>query len=317
MRRWIDSAAGPPPRGDRGATLLYGLAQPLLGLAMLRRHPELLRPTLLPVGLVAVLCILVAVTEADSAGDAVLRFYAALAGAASAPPFVFANTYARVAARAHERLGLGPAEPRRTRIWSRLSQFVRFFLVVAVPIAPILWLLGAIPLAGAAIALAVSALWTLHWMVVEAFDGARVAGAPGTAPPAWPWFLAWAGRPGFARVPGLVRAPFAWSARRVRKLARPWQEETALAAANPILTVGFGLAVAGLLAVPIVNLLLRPAMLVGSVHVVGRVRARAPGRADCADGDQRSDRNAARSSAENSSGCSQAAKCPPLSTSRK
>jgi hypothetical protein len=276
MRRWIDSAAGPPPRGGRVATLLYGLGQPLLGLDMLRRHPELLRPTLVPIGLVAVFCILVAVSEARGLGDMVLRFYITLAGAASAPPFVFANTYARVAARAHERLGLGPAEPRRTRLWSRLSQFVRFALVVAVPIAPVLWLLGAVPLAGAAAAVAVSALWTLHWMVVESFDGARVAGAPGAIPPEWPWFLAWAGRPGFAELPGPLRAPPAWAARRVRSLARPWGEETALAAANPILTIGFGLAVAGLLAVPIVNLLLRPALLIGSVHVVGRVRPARP-----------------------------------------
>ncbi|HTE56835.1 MAG TPA: hypothetical protein VK698_38540 [Kofleriaceae bacterium] len=278
MRRWIEAAAGPPPPAvDRFATFTYGLAQPLLGLRMLRRHPELLRPALLPVVLVTIFCALSAVGGPHpTVGGMVVRFYAALAGAASAPPFLFADRYARVAARAHERLGLGPAEPRLTRFMPRLRQLLRFALVIALPIAPVLWIVGAVPFAGAAAAYVVSAAWTLHWIVVEALDGARVAGAPGAAPPEWPWFLAWAGRPGFADLPGLVRRPLGWAARRVRALTRPWHEEAALAAANPILSTGFGLAVAGLLAVPVVNLLLRPAVLIGGVHLLARVRAAAP-----------------------------------------
>src|SRR5688572_19880673 len=114
MRRWIEMAAGPPPpRDDRAATFAYGLVQPLLGLWMLRRHPDRLRPTRFPVALVALFCVLSAVSDRDpTVGGTVLRFYAALAGVSSVPAFLFANTYARVAARAHERLGLGPAEPR-------------------------------------------------------------------------------------------------------------------------------------------------------------------------------------------------------------
>src|SRR5688572_14261571 len=98
MRRWIDAAAGPPPpREDRRATFAYGLAQPLLGLSMLRRHPDLLRPTLLPVALVTAFCVMAAAAGSDATvGGTLLPFYAALAGVASAPPFLFANTYARV-----------------------------------------------------------------------------------------------------------------------------------------------------------------------------------------------------------------------------
>jgi hypothetical protein len=275
MRRWIEVAAGPPPLPEqRVATFMWGLAQPLLGLQMLRRHPDLLRPAILPVVLVAGFCVLSAFGGHEtSVGGVVFRFYAALAGAASAPPFLFANTYARVAARAHERLGLGPAAPHRTRFWSRVWQLVRFALVIAVPIAPVLGIVGAVPLFGAAVAFALSALWTLHWIVVEALDGARVAGEPGDTPPEWPWFVAWAGRPGFARIPAPVRWPLGWSARRVRALTRPWHEEAALVAQHPVLSAGFGLTVAGLLAVPIVNLLVRPALLVGGVHVLARVRA--------------------------------------------
>lgn len=274
------AAGPPPPRDDRAATFAYGLVQPLLGLSMLRRHPELLRPTLLPVALIALFCVLSAVSYKDlTVGGTALRFYAALAGVISVPPFLFANTYARVAARAHERLGFGPAEPRLTRLMHRLRHLIRFALVVGLPIAPILWIVGAVPLAGAAAAFLASAAWTLHWVVVEALDGARVQGAPGPPPPEWPWFLAWAGQPDFARLPGAVRGPFAWVARSIRALTRPWHEEAAFVAANPIASVGFGLAVAGLLAVPIVNLLLRPAVLVGGVHFLARTRAAAGGAA--------------------------------------
>ncbi len=274
MRRWIDAAAGPPPpRHDRGATFAYGLAQPLLGLRTLRRHPDLLRPMLLPLGLVVAFCVLSATAGSDSSpASMLLTFYAALAGAATAPPFLFANTYSRVAARAHERLGLGPAVPHRSGLVFRLRQLIRFMVVIAVPIAPILWIVGAVPFTGAAAAFAVGAVWTLHWIVVEALDGARVAGAPGATPPEWPWFLAWVARPGFAHLPAPVRRPAAWLARRVRGLTRPWHEEVALVAAHPILSAGFGVAVAVLLAMPVVNLLVRPAVLVGSVHVLGRVR---------------------------------------------
>jgi hypothetical protein len=234
-----------------------------------------LRPVLLPLGLVTLFCVLVAVGGGpqDTPADMMLRFYGALAGAASAPPLLFGNAYARFAARAHERLGLGPAQPRLSRFRSRLWQLVRFALVVAVPIAPVLWTLGAVPFAGAAAAFLVGSAWTLHWVVVEALDGARVAGAPGAIPPAWPWFLVWAGRPGFADLPRAVRRPAAWTARRVRALTRPWHEEAALVAARPITSAGFGLAAAGLLAVPGLNLLFRPAVLVASVHLAARLRA--------------------------------------------
>lgn len=274
MRRWIDASAGsPPPRGDHAATFAYGLAQPLLGLRMLHRHPDLLRPMLLPLVLVAAFCTLATFDSDGSPTEIVLRFYGALVAATSAPPFLFANTYSRVAARAHEHLGLGPAAPHRSRFVTRLRHLIRFALVVALPIAPVVWIVGATPVGGAVAAFAVSAAWTLHWIVVEALDSARVAGAPGGTPPEWPWFLAWAGQPGFARLPVFLRGPLAWLARRVRKLTRPWHEEAALVAAHPVLSTGFGVAVAALLAVPGVNLLLRPAVLVGSVHVLGRVRA--------------------------------------------
>ena len=58
------------------------------------------------------------------------------------------------------------------------------------------------------------------------------------------------------------------------RLSRPWVEEVALVARHPSLAVGFGLATAALLAVPVANLLLRPAILVGAVHLRAQLARR-------------------------------------------
>lgn len=277
MRAALDRAEGPPPARSGAALLAWGLAQPLLGLRLIGRHPGLLRSLILPIAVVLLIAGLSATGQGVDGSPArmALRFYLAVAGLASVPSFLFANRYARLAARAHELLGHGPAEPRILGLVRRVRQIIRFALVVAVPIAPVLWIVGAVPLLGAAVGFAVGAAWTLHWVVVEALDNARVAGAPGATPPEWPWFLAWAGRPDFSPPHGLWRRPLAWAARHVRALTSPWHEEAALVAANPAASIGFGLAVAGLLAVPIVNLLFRPAVIVGSVRFMAALRARA------------------------------------------
>jgi uncharacterized protein involved in cysteine biosynthesis len=279
VRAFLEAAEGPPPARSGAALLAWGLAQPILGLRLIGRHPGLLRPLILPIAIVLLIAGLSATGQGADGSPAriALRFNLALAGLASVPSFLFANRYARLAARAHELLGHGPAEPRFLSLVRRVRQIIRFALVVALPIAPVLWIVGAVPLLGAAVGFAIGAPWTLHWVVVEALDNARIAGAPGATPPEWPWFLAWAGRPAFAPPRGLWRRPLAWAARRVRALTAPWHEEAALVAAHPLASIGFGLAVAGLLAVPIVNLLFRPAAIVGSVRFLAAVRARTAG----------------------------------------
>lgn len=276
MRAVLEAAKGPPPARGGAGLFTSGLAQPLLGVRLIRRRPELLRPLLLPIGLVIAIAALSAVGGGPDRTPAriAIAFYLTATALASAPSFLFANRYARLAASAHALLGHGPAEPRLTRLVWRVRQIIRFALVIAVPIAPVIWLVGAVPLLGAAVGFVLSAAWTLHWVVVEALDNARVAGAPGAAPPEWPWFLAWAGRPAFSPPRGLWRRPLLWAARRVRALTAPWHEEAALVAANPVASLGFGLAVAGLLAVPILNLALRPAVIVGSVRFLAALRVR-------------------------------------------
>lgn len=269
--------AAPPARDvDR---FWYGVAQPLLGLRTLWTTPALRARALPPVLVVLVLAGVIAVGEEGLTPERVLlRYTAVVAGLASMPAVLFANTYARLAAESAAHLGFGAPAPLLTSIVGRLWQMLRSALLIALGIAPLVAVARVAPLVGDLLVVAVSAAWTLHWIVVEALDGARVV-APGEATPAAaaalppPWFVAWTTAAIWDHVP-VVRRAVRWFGRVVGKLARPWLEEVALVTRHPALALGFGVATAALLAVPVANLLLRPAILVGAVHVRGQLAAR-------------------------------------------
>jgi hypothetical protein len=263
--------AAPPARDvDR---FWYGVAQPLLGLRTLWRTPALRRRALGPVLAVLVVAGLVAVGEEGVTPDRVLwRFTAAVAGLASMPAVLFANTYARLAADATAGFGFGTPAPLLSSLVGRLGQMLRSAVLIALGVAPLVAVVRVAPLVGDLAVLAVSAAWTLHWIVVEALDGARVAAPPEPAPPA-PWFVAWTSSTAWDHVPVVCRL-VRWFGRVITRLARPWLEEVALVARHPALALGFGAATAALLAVPVANLLLRPAILVGAVHLRGQLAAR-------------------------------------------
>jgi hypothetical protein len=118
-------------------------------------------------------------------------------------------------------------------------------------------------------------LWSLHWIVVDAFDGARVlrpgqtlaqAEADDARPPE-PWFVR-----AIWRIEGQK-----WRAKRrgfggfCDRYSSGWREEIAILSAHPALAVGFGLATAALLAIPGVNILFRPIVTVGAAHLLGQL----------------------------------------------
>jgi uncharacterized protein involved in cysteine biosynthesis len=51
----------------------------------------------------------------------------------------------------------------------------------------------------------------------------------------------------------------------------PWREEIALVEQHPALMIGFALSTAIILAVPILNLVFRPIVIVGATHVLGQL----------------------------------------------
>jgi hypothetical protein len=266
-----EPAAPPATDVDR---FWYGLAQPFLGLRTLWRTPSLRRRALVPA---AVVLVIAAISVGPwnfvvAPGKAFTRYYATVAGLASLPALLFAGTYAQLAAEAHAVLGLGERAPLTSSFAARLKQLVQGAILVALGVLPFLVLLRLLPIFGHTLALGLSSAWTLHWIVIEALDGARVAD-PHPGEPSPPWFVAWTEAVHVQEMPAvgrLVRRFGAW----VTRLSQPWHDEIALARRHPALAVGFALATAALLAIPVANLLLRPAILVGAVHLRGRLAQR-------------------------------------------
>ena len=266
----------PPPDAafDR---VVYGLCQPVVGARTLLAHRELLRAALLPVVPVAAFCAVVAVLGHPS--RYVHRFYTTFAVLAPLPSIVFANHYARLAARARTVLGFGPVEPCIESLRRNIGRAVKQAILIAIALAPISGLLDVVPGVGWLLVQVVAAVWALHWVVVEAFDSARVLRPGETLADLdaaaqrvrLPWFVRGLYHAA-DRVPfgdGLVRK----FARLCDRLSLPWREEVALVEDHPALMLGFALSTAAVLAVPILNLAFRPIVIVGASHVLGQLEA--------------------------------------------
>jgi hypothetical protein len=269
-----------PPRPPPAATfdqVVYGLNQPLLGARMLATHRNLLEMAMVPVAVVAAAC---AVAALLGDGDSFLRrFYTTFAVLAPLPSIVFASHYARLAARARHAFGFSRVEPCIEPLRRSLGRAVKQAILIAIALAPVTALLQLVPGLGWLVVKVVAAAWALHWVVVDAFDSARVlrpgqtladldAAALRVAPP---WFVRWLFRAA-DQVPiggRLVRR----FARLCDRLSLPWREEIALVEEHPALMLGFALSTAVTLAVPVLNLVFRPIVIIGASHVLGQLEA--------------------------------------------
>ncbi|HEX3476303.1 MAG TPA: hypothetical protein VHT91_14860 [Kofleriaceae bacterium] len=270
----------PPPDAavDR---VVYGLCQPVVGARTLLVHRELLRAALVPVGVLAAFCAVVAV--AGHSTRHVHRFYTTFAVLAPLPSIVFADHYARLAARARVVLGFGPVEPCIEPLRRNIGRAVKQAILIAIALAPISGLLDLVPGVGWLLVQLVAAVWALHWVVVEAFDSARVLRPGETLADLdaaaqrvrLPWFVRGlyhaADRVPFGE--GLVRR----FARLCDRLSLPWREEVALVEDHPALMLGFALSTAAVLALPVLNLAFRPIVIVGASHVLGQLEAAGAG----------------------------------------
>jgi uncharacterized protein involved in cysteine biosynthesis len=278
-------AAIPRAPTDR---VLYGLAQPLVGARVLLRNRGLLRAAAVPVGLVAAVCAVAALVTVgtDDAVRFLAYFYGAFAALAPVPSVLLARQYARFAARARRVLGFSPADACLEPLSRSLSRAVKQVVLIALALAPAVALLGSIPGVGPHLVKLAAAVWMLHWIFVDAFDAARFL-RPGQTLAELdahaltlraPWFVRGLERLG-ARLPigGRLVGRFA---RLCDWLSRPWREEIALVEDHRSLTLGFSLSTAALLALPVLNLLFRPIVIVGAAHVLGRLEELEPETAD-------------------------------------
>jgi hypothetical protein len=263
-----------PPREQAPDRVVYGLAQPILGLRLLVSDPELLREALVPAVWLGAFCAVVAALSPDGAGfwGWVKSFYKTFAVLAPVPSVVFAKHYARLAAMVRWRLGFGACGPREYPMVVSLKRAVQQAIVVAIGVIPFAVL-------GIFISKAVILVWGVHWVVVDAFDDARVllpgetirsAEAIDRQAPA-PWFVRWFLHAA-DRLP-LIGGPLRAFARLCDRLSLPWRGEIALMEANPLVSLGFALSTATLLAAPVLNLLFRPIILVASSHLLGHLEA--------------------------------------------
>jgi hypothetical protein len=275
-----------PPVGETEQAL-YGFAQPILGVRVLLNDPELLREALYPAGLLAAACAIYATLGSETHGAVTwfTSFYKAFAALAPLPSFFFANHYARLAAMIRWRMGFGACGPREMP-WRLLAgRMLRQALIVAIGVAPLLLLTRLLPAIGDVLSAVVLGVWSLHWVVADAFDDAQVC-LPGeslkqslqrdrNAPE--PWFVRLLNRAA-ARLPKILGGPLRLFARICDRLALDSRGEIATMESNRSLSVGFGLSTAALLATPVLNLLFRPIIIAGSSHLLGHLeKDAAPG----------------------------------------
>jgi len=269
------------PPVDRTEQAFYGFAQPILGARALLKDPELLKEALYPAGLLAAACALYASVGGPAGagwGSWFQHFYKAFAALAPLPSFFFANHYARLAAMIRWRMGLGACGPREMPWGLLLGRMIRQALIVAIGIAPLVLLTRLLPAIGDVLSGIIVAIWSLHWVVADAFDDAQVC-LPGetlkesiqrdrNAPE--PWFVRIL-RQVAARLPGILGGPLRLFARLCDKLALDSRGEIAHMESNRAMSVGFSLSTAALLATPVLNLLFRPIIIAGSSHLLAQL----------------------------------------------
>jgi len=291
LRVYSRDLAGPPSAGQPLERVIYGMAQPLLGARVLLREPDLLIESLKPALLLGAVCALVALASPHEGPlwlGRLKRFYQTFAVLAPLPSVLFAKHYARLAALVRWRLGFGACGPREYPLGTSIRRVVEQALIVAIGAAPFLLIPSLIPFAGKALVATLLGLWGMHWVVVDAFDDARVlrpgenlraAEAEDRAAPS-PWFVRWF-KLAADRLELLPKVPLVSLVPRVLrrfagfcdKIALPWRGEIAIMEAHPMLSLGFSITTAVLLATPGLNLLFRPIIIVASAHLLGHLEA--------------------------------------------
>jgi len=264
----------PPPMEQAPDRVVYGFSQPLLGLRLLLKDPELLREALVPAAWLGAFCAVVAAFAHEGPGvwGWLKSFYKTFAVLAPVPSIIFAKHYARLAALVRWRLGFGACGPREYPLAVSLKRAIQQSIVVAIGVIPF-------AIVGLFFSKLIILVWGVHWVVVDAFDDARVLmpgetirsaeAADREAPPPWyvRWFLYAADR-----LPVIGR-PLRAFARLCDRLSMPWREEIHLMESNPQVALGFALSTATLLAIPGLNLLFRPTILVASSHLLGHLES--------------------------------------------
>lgn len=265
----------PPPEGRRQA-ILYGFVQPWLGVRILLQHRHLLRMAIGPVVIFICICFALAVLQSEGLSPWLWlkTSYLAIIAAAPLPPVLFVHSYARLAAETRNQLGHGPRTPYLRGMGRAVKESILQTIVIAIGLAPLILLLKIIPGIGTLLAAVLTGLWTLHWIVVEALDNAHTLPFGQTETnkllERQPWFLrVYKPRTG-TKLRRWHKPLQKWS-RLLARLTKQWHHELLILETHPWICLGFSLGIAVLLAIPGLNLLFRPAIIVASARLRGYI----------------------------------------------
>lgn len=269
--------AGALPRPEPLGRVVFGVAQVWRAARLVAADPALRRaallPTLLTLAGCGVLAALFSGEASDGDGNALPTFQAYLAtfvALSSMPPTLLQRMWVRVALEGRRVLGMAPGEEAFAgvglvrMVWHESTKALRQAVVVSVGLLPLLAILKLLPF-GSQEAAALAAVWAFYWIVVDAFElPIEVIPGPrrGAEPPWFGRLLRWAGSRS-----RLLR-PLGWLGRLLAKLTRPWHEEVEATERRRWETVGFGLAVGALVAIPVVGLFFRSVAIVGATGIV-------------------------------------------------
>jgi hypothetical protein len=257
-----------------GAGVALGAARLLASDRALRRAALL--PTALTVAVCAALAGLATAAAASherGAGTTFGAFLVTFVALASMPPTVLQRQWIRVANQARRALGQPageepfPGESYLHLLWREGWKAVRQTVAVALSLAPFAAALHLLPFSKATTA-AAAALWSFYWIVVDAFElPMEVVPGPrhGAGPPWFARLLLAAG--------GVSRwlRPLAWGGRFLARLTRPWSEELRFTERHRWETLGFGLLVGAVLAVPVLGLCFRAVAITAAAALLGRL----------------------------------------------
>ena len=257
-----------PPAHDYAARFRHGATFLIDAIALMARDPKLLRRALVPALVFLGILALVAKAElepsAEDPSPSYWRsFYVVIIASAGVSPIVFTKSYARLAAHARLSAGFDPVDPFLRGYGEAAWEAVLQLFGLGLYLAPILGLLERFPVVGVAVGAVLTFAWASHWSTVEALDAARPAPeqaaeeAKGAAQRR-PWFARQPEDDGpLASLRPLTFLPTLWG-RMVCGTFRRWFGEIAFMEARPATSLGFTVAVALVLLVPVLNLFARP-----------------------------------------------------------
>jgi uncharacterized protein involved in cysteine biosynthesis len=268
------------PGSSRLDRALFGAAQVIWSIRMLAGDRALRRAAIRPTLLSLLACAGIALVLSwgdEVSGLAYLRQLAAtFVTLAAMPPTVLHREWVRLALEARLAAGLDPGHDEDAAlsfsavVWKEAKKAIRQLVVVTAGLFPLVLLLRFFP-AGRTAGAVLVGLWGLYWVVLDSLELPFGVQPIRRAPARAAWFVRFFWAVG-QQIP--IARPVRWFGRRLKRLTRPWRREVDFTERHGAEMLGFGIAVALVLAVPVLGLVFRAVAITAATNLVSRVGPR-------------------------------------------